>query len=280
MRILSGLVLALLLSPLANAQAIRMADDEENSRGDATSSFTEVDAGFVVRSYRGGPDQTDVATKCRMLRQEWSKQWLSGRSAKTWTTPCEIVVHAHRQSYLASVGRAGVVTVGSSLVRRNSDGSVTRRIDLLPANDGELTALAHELVHVILADHFPDGLPPLWIDEGLAMLMDAPQKQARHWRDCDTAMQTGQFLPLQQLVSLDRSPSSGRFPALYGQSLALTRFLTEKGEPETLLAFVIHAGEHGYPAALQIYYGIRSWEDFESQWRAFMASRSNAVAAR
>lgn len=277
MRIVCAFVLVVSSSSLAGAQEVGITDDREMSQREVIPAVTEDDAGFAVQSYRGGPDHAEVASKCRSLRREWSKHWLSGRLTTRWTTPCEIVVHADRQSYLASVGRAGGATLGSSLVRRNSDGTVTRRIDLLPAAGGELTALAHELVHVILADHFPDGPPPLWLDEGLAMLLDTPQKQARHWRDCHEAIEIGEALPLPQLLLLDRPPAPRQFPAVYGQSLALTRFLMEKGAPETLLAFVHHAQEKGYVNALETHYGIRGWENLERRWRAFVVSRSKPL---
>jgi hypothetical protein len=165
--------------------------------------------------------------------------------------------------------------LGSSLVRRESDGKVTRRIDLLPSPDGELTALAHELVHVILADHFPDGPPPLWIDEGLAMLLDAPHKQSRHWRDCGLAIETGTMLPLQHLLQLDRPTSPTQFPAVYGQSLTLTKFLAERDDPGKLLTFVNHSLAKGYADALQTIYGIRDWEVLDREWREFVTSQGN-----
>ncbi|MFO0906450.1 MAG: hypothetical protein U0939_25825 [Pirellulales bacterium] len=165
-----------------------------------------------------------VATQCETIRNSWNKRWLSGKHAPKWKSPCEIVIHVQRQSYLSAVGRAGGSTLGSSLVRRHQDGTVTRRIDLLTTENGELPALAHELVHVILADHFSEGTPPLWIDEGLAMLLDTPQKQALHLRDCRMAIESGTMLPLQDLLQLDRPTSPAQFPAVYGQSLTLTRF--------------------------------------------------------
>jgi hypothetical protein len=126
----------------------------------------------------------------------------------------------------------------------------------------------------MLADHFPAGTP-LWIDEGLALLSDTPQKQAMHWRDCGIAIQSGTMLPLQRLMELDRPTSPAQFPAVYGQSLTLTRFLAVKDDPEKILEFVRHARKSGYVDALQTIYGIRGWEELEREWRAYIRSQAD-----
>lgn len=216
-----------------------------------------------------------VATKCETIRNTWHNRWLSGQPVPKWKSPCEIVIHAHRQSYLSAVGRAGGSTLGSSLVRRHQDGSVTRRIDLLTTENGELPALAHELVHVILSDYFPEGTPPLWIDEGLAMLLDTPRKQALHLRDCSVAIESGTMLPLQHLLHLDRPTSPAQFPAVYGQSLTLTRFFTQRAAPEKLLEFVRHSQAKGYDDALRVVYEIRGFDELEREWRSFVRSELN-----
>jgi hypothetical protein len=233
---------------------------------------TEARAVFSVRSHRGGPAGEVVAAKCASLRSAWHERWMSGQPVATWESPCEVVIHAHRQSYLSAVGRAGGSTLGSSLVRRQHDGSVTRRIDLLTTENGDLPALAHELTHVILADQFPHGSPPLWIDEGLAMLLDSPRKQSLHLRDCGMAIQSGTRLPLKELLHLDRPTSPAQFPAVYGQSLMLTRFFTSRAAPEKLLEFVRHSQSKGYDDALRAVYGIRSWDELELEWRSFVHS--------
>ncbi len=58
-----------------------------------------------------------------------------------------------------------------------------RRIDLLVDKQGALTSLPHELTHVVLADCFAGRQPPLWLDEGVAMLADTHDKQMLHERD-------------------------------------------------------------------------------------------------
>lgn len=261
------------------AQSVVVNEFNDRSGESDAALAADLDAGFLIHTYRGGPEKARMVAQCHAIRNDWNRQWTGGSSSVRWTTPCEVVIHHHRQSYLAAVGRGGSNTSGSSLVRRERDGSTTRRIDLLPTINGECTALAHELVHVMLADHFPAGTP-LWIDEGLALLCDTPQKQSMHWRDCGIAIQTGTMLPLQLLMELDRPTSPAQFPAVYGQSLTLTRFLASKDSPVKMLEFVRHAQKKGHLDALRMIYGIGGWDELEREWRAFIGSEADASGLR
>lgn len=240
----------------------------------ANDTAVNAASSFSVQSYPGGPSADEIGAQCETLRRTWHAKWLVGHDCEPWQPPCEVVVHRHRSSYQQAVGRAGAATSGSSLVRRTQEQKVSRRIDLLIAADNELPALAHELVHVILADVFPDGFPPLWVDEGLAMLSDTPVKQNRHWRDCHQAVKVGTALPLRELLHLDRPPSPAQFPAVYGQSLSLARFFAQRGRPEQMLAFVHHAHRAGYVAALKEIYDLDGFHELETAWRRFVRTES------
>lgn len=241
----------------------------ESNRGEAGEA-----ANFVVRSFAGGPASREVTSRCEQLRREWLAKWVDEQPCAQWQPPCEIVIHRHRGSFQQSVGRAGASALGSSLVRRDGEQPIVRRIDLLATSENELPALAHELVHIMLADIFKDGFPPLWVDEGLAMLVDTAAKQRLHWRDCHHALNSGTALPLRDLLHLDRPPAPHQFPAVYGQSLSLARFFAHRGRPEQMLAFVHRARHAGYLEALRDTYGLDGFEELEVAWRRFVRAES------
>lgn len=83
-----------------------------------------------------------------------------------WDPRCEVVVHESRAAYQRAVGAGSERTYGSSLIRFTQDRVAVRRIDVLPNAEGQLAALPHELVHVVLADRFSGRQPPRWVDEG------------------------------------------------------------------------------------------------------------------
>ena len=231
---------------------------------------------FRIRTFRGGPSAQAVSAECAQLMESWLAEW-PGSQTPRWEPPCEIVIYPNRNAYLAVVGRGAASTSGSSLVKRRRDGTLERRIDLLVGADGRLSALPHELVHVLLADHFGGELPPLWLDEGLAMWRDTPEKQRKHWRDCEAAWRNGSHVPLAQLFELDSVPGPTRFAAVYGQSLTLTRFLATQDEPQQILELAFRGEKIGYRRAVTEVYGL-AWEDLEQRWREFVRRESEGIA--
>ena len=234
------------------------------------ASDDRIEAAIRVRSYRGGPTAPNVLEICAGTIARWNEVW-GGDDVPPWSPPCEIVLHRDRGSYLSVVGRAGGGTTGSSLVRRLPRGGMERRIDLLVAADGSFSALPHELVHVLLADRFGGRLPPLWLDEGVAMWWDSLDKQRRHWDDCEKAWVEGRQVPLVELLSIDSMPPTDRLAAVYGESLTLTRFLASRGEPSQLLELPARAEQIGYRRAIVEIYDL-PWEALEAEWRAYVAA--------
>lgn len=239
---------------------------------EVANSLHAESANFEVRSFQGGPAAADVLQDCRELRADLQRKWLGDAPETSWLPRCEIVVHASRKSYLHVVGRGGSQTLGSSLVELKKGNVVTRRIDLLPDASGRLTALPHELTHVVLADRFAGRQPPRWLDEGIATLADSARKQALHFRDCQDALRGGTALRLINVLELEQFASAQQVPAFYGQSLSLVRFLAAADRPETVLQFVESALETGYDHALRQHYGIDSVAALEREWRDFAAN--------
>ncbi len=224
---------------------------------------------FVVDSFAGGPTPDRIAALCESLRVELGRAWCDGE-LKTWNPRCEIVVHATLAKYVQAVGQNGSQTLGSSLIQVNSGRTLSRRIDLLVDAAGDLSALPHELTHVVLSDRFEGRQPPHWFDEGAAMLADTLRKQSLHERDCRDALRSGSAMPLAELLNLEQFTSANQMPAFYGQSASLTRFLCQKDDITKVTRFACDATKVGYRQALLTHYKIESIEELERLWRHYV----------
>lgn len=241
------------------------------------AAYTAGSESFLVRSFDGGPAATDVLNACESLRRALRELWLGANATTDWRPRCQVIVYSTRAAYLGAVGRGAGQTSGSSLVRFDGGRATERRIDLLAGDHGQLSALAHELTHVVLADRFGGRLPPRWLDEGVATLADSVAKQSLHRRDCLDALRTGAALRLTELFYLERFRSADQVPTFYGQSASLVRFLADRDDPERVIVFVERALDHGYDRALRDVYQIHDVSQLERMWHQF-ATRHVEIA--
>jgi hypothetical protein len=146
---------------------------------------------------------------------------------------------------------------------------VARRIDVM--GDGPTIvpdAIDHELVHVVLADHFVHAAPPRWADEGLALLFDTQEKQRGHEADFQDARRRGLVWSAADLFSLEDYPAdSARQRIFYGQSAAVVRWLIARRDAATFIRFLDDAARVGMEAALDRHYAITSLASVSSAWK-------------
>jgi hypothetical protein len=194
---------------------------------------------------------------------------LGDSSPRPWQPRCDVHVHATPGAFSAAVGGPPDVAQGATSIDFSGDSVSLRRIDLLAAGDALVPpALAHELVHVVLADRFTAGPPPRWADEGLAVLFDQDGKQRDHERDFRAARHRGQAWTAADLVALDDyPPGPGRQRVFYGQSAALVRWLIDRKDARTFVRFLEHCPELGLRAALERHYDLHSVTDLELAWK-------------
>lgn len=235
---------------------------EDLSRGTFSRSHF-----FQVQSFDGGPNSQRVLELCDSLRTEIVRVWNRKSGPSTWEPRCEVILHHSRDGYSKAVGPGSSSTNGSSLVQIKSGLISRRRIDLIVDQHGALTSLPHELTHVILSDCFTGRQPPLWFDEGVAMLADTHEKQLLHERDCMDAISSKKAFPIDALVRLDQFTSSSQVAPFYGQSLTLARMLAQQKGPETLIEFAKDSMDHGIAVALKRHYQIDDVRELERQWK-------------
>jgi hypothetical protein len=232
---------------------------------------------FVIRSYQDGPESEEVASTCKSLRKQLQETWLGEPAVHDWRPPCEIVLHATRTSYSQAVGEGAAQTTGNTMIRCQQKRITTRRIDLLVDNKGRLPALAHELTHVVLADRFVGRQPPLWADEGMAVLADSASKRALHHRDCLTALGNGTALRIVDLMRLERFTPTSEVAAFYGQSQSLVQFLIDRHSPSRFVQFLTLSIDQGYDRALWEVYEIEDTRQLEKLWQRNVLSKAAAA---
>lgn len=234
---------------------------------DSHSSTFSKSSFFQVQTFGEGPSSQKVLDLCETLRAEIVRVWIGKVGPPTWEPRCEVILHKSREEYSKAVGPGSSSTNGSSLVQLTSGVISRRRIDLVIDQQGALTSLPHELTHVILADCFEGRQPPLWLDEGIALLSDTHEKQLLHERDCMDAMTSKNALRLDALVQLDQFTSSSQVAAFYGQSLTLVRMLAQKRSPATFIDFAKDSMDKSIVVALQRHYHIDDVGELEKLWK-------------
>jgi hypothetical protein len=220
---------------------------------------------FQVQSH-ARYDARAVARSCEEWRDHLQAKWLGNESSGPWTPRCLVVIHSRREAYQAAIGRGLDQSYGSSLVDSQNERISQRRIDLLVDPQGALSAFAHELTHVVLADAFEGSQPPLWANEGIAILSDSAEKQRLHQRDLQNSVRQQTCFHCGELTKLAGYPPANRIPAFYGQSASLVSMLTQLGGSERVVPFLKSAATQGYDKALQETYGIEGLPGLHRKW--------------
>ena len=263
---LGAILLALIAACAPNAAEIR-ADDAASIATETTASAVATENIIVV-----GTDPSRAATireHAETIRREAFSQLLGEADPRPWLVRCEIHVHSSAESFEQAVGGSPADARGATSLEFSDDRVVTRRIDVM--GDGPTIvpdAIDHELVHVVLADHFVHTAPPRWADEGLALLFDTQEKQRGHEADFQDARRRGLAWSASDLLALEDYPADGpRQKIFYGQSAALVRWLIARRDPATFIRFLDDSANVGMEAALDRHYALTSLASVSSAWK-------------
>lgn len=215
------------------------------------------------------PRAAIIREHAETIRREAFSRLLGDPQPRPWLVPCEIHVHSSADSFERSVGGPPADARGATSLEFSGGRVVARRIDVM--GDGPAIvpdAIDHELVHVVLADHFVHAAPPRWADEGLALLFDTLEKQRGHEADFQAARSRGLAMSAADLLAVEDYPAdSARQKIFYGQSAALVRWLIARRDPATFIRFVDDASNVGMEAALDRHYAITSLDSVSSAWK-------------
>lgn len=217
-----------------------------------------------------------IADRAEEVRRTACEQLLGDVHPRPWVPRCAIHVHATPAAFAAAVGGPPAASRGATSLEFGSDRVMSRRIDVM--GDGpEIIpdALAHELVHVVLADRFIDAAPPRWADEGVALLFDDADKQAAHEADFRSAAARGLAFPASDLLALVDYPGDVRRQRVfYGQSAALVRWLIERRDAATFIRFVDDLRSGDPRSTFERHYDLDMADVFNSAWKEVPPIRS------
>ena len=264
---LAAMLLALLAACVSTAAEGR-ADDAAASIAAETAALPVATGNIVVVGTNPSRAAT-IREHAETIRREAFSQLLGETHPNPWLVRCEIHVHASADSFEQAVGNSPAEARGATSLEFSGDHVVTRRIDVM--GDGPAVvpdAIDHELVHVVLADHFIRAAPPRWADEGLALLFDTLEKQQGHDADFQDAWRRGLVWSAADLLALEDYPADGpRQKIFYGQSAALVRWLIARRDAATFIRCLDDAAQVGMEAALDRHYAINSLVSVSSAWK-------------
>ncbi len=216
-----------------------------------------------------------VAEAAEQQRKAQALRWL-GEEMPPWPEPCRI-----RVSFAPAAPLVGVARPASGASTFAFDkGKVQRQgMELQGPLDQLLSStLPHEITHIVLAHHFGEAVPR-WADEGAAVLAEDEEDRRRH---DDLARQVlgapKRRIPLRRLLPMRDYPED--VMALFAEGYALTRFLVERKDRATFLAFVKQGMRDGWDQAARAHYGYEDVEVLEKDLVAKVGSpRGNEPAS-
>lgn len=256
--------------------ATRSDGNQPNVGGKAETAHT---VNFVVVSRHAKWSAENVAAQCEQLRLALYEQWCPVAVPPVWIPRAMVVVHRSEGDYLRDVGCTSGLARGVSKVHVRGGQIVSRRIDLMADPlTGELTALAHELTHLVLAACFPTRRLPRWADEGMALWADQARDKGLHRRTVQRAIERHDAPTINDTLMRVDYPSAAQLPVFYGQSLMLVEFLVELDKPERVVEFALIARERGYDHATRQVYGLSNMADLQRRWLAHVRQSANAPA--
>jgi hypothetical protein len=286
-RLRDFLFLAVALATCGGAATVATACNSANctcheiTRSRQRGCWLAASGSFQVCSFNGTKEAEEVAQRCEKLRASLADVYGLDSGNDKWQPRCQIFLFQNKQKYGAVVGRAAMESLGSSLVTPDTGVVKSRRIDLRTDVKNYLEeVLPHELTHVLIADHFREGPPPLWYDEGLALLADSKTKQTLHLRDLRNGMSRGSAFSLQDLLTANQYPSADRVSVFYGQCASVARCLSNHAGTQKVHEFVRRSQEVGANLALQETYGIAGVTELETLWRKNLTSPAPIIPAR
>ncbi len=216
------------------------------------------------------------------VRSRAFRHLLGEEAPHAWHVPCHVHVHETADAFAAAVGGPPAVARGATSIEFTGAEVSLRRIDVMGDGSAEIPdALAHELVHVVLADHFTEGPPPRWADEGIAVLFDSADKQQGHQLDFIRASRAGMAWRVRDLLELEEYPAEpGRQRIFYGQSASLARWLVDRRDGPTFIRFLDDCSTVGIDASLHRHYALGSVAALERAWKEVPSVDTVGVAVR
>ncbi|MBI3465541.1 MAG: hypothetical protein HY000_21185 [Planctomycetes bacterium] len=222
---------------------------------------------FTVLAPSGGFFARKVLDRAEALRKEIALAWL-GREVPEGKefTHINVILAEELDSGLTLLAGPGRGLPGNN------------QIQLETTRDRATgSTLAHEIVQVVLASRFPQGMPA-FATEGIAGLYDDAERLAIRKQLVSDFARTNRWPSLEVLLqskSIDPSNGTG-----YATAASLTEFLLAQGDRARFLSFVEDAGQGGWDRALAQHYRIASVRELQQRWQSWAGRNLNQSATK
>lgn len=225
--------------------------------------------GFVVRA-RNDLVAERVA-RAAERHYEGISAWLGRPAEMVWNPPCTIHVHASQEELHAATQTRGI-TFAVSHTRVQGERVLTRELHVFQGDPWLLSStLPHELTHLVLAEALGQRIPPLAIDEGLALQAEPPARRLLY------RLRLGTSAPsVRHLLAAETLPRE--VERFYADSAALTAWLldvlgaqapdTPSVAAELARRFAERPGDRWWAAV-----GLATVAEAELAWRDWYAGR-------
>jgi RNA polymerase sigma factor (sigma-70 family) len=205
-----------------------------------------------------------VADTAERTRKDAAVAWL-GKEQPPRAEICRITVIVSHQ------GSGGATTFNFDGGKVTADMHVEGELDRLLADQ-----IPHEVTHVVLADHFRKPLPR-WADEGIALLSESEDEQARNLQYLAQAAAQGDLIQIKALCAARDYPEN--VMTFYAESYCLAKVLVDRKDRATLVGFVRDGMKDGWESAAKVHYGA-SLDDLEREMiGTFKSDRKGAGSA-
>jgi RNA polymerase sigma factor (sigma-70 family) len=194
----------------------------------ATVRTSEVKTKNFVVKCRDAVIGRAVANEAEHQRKVLAEKWL-GKELPAWDEPCLLEVKI-------DLSKSAGVTTFTYGEGAKSPKLTSLQMSLSGSFEQILrTQLPHEVTHAVLASHFGKQLPR-WADEGIALMGEPAEEQAKLDQKCREFLNIGRGLPLRLLLPMTEYPKD--VPVLYAQGHSLVRFLLTRPVPEPVVGDV------------------------------------------
>lgn len=192
-------------------------------------------------------------------------------------------LYADRRSYVQGDAKPPEWSNGMAFFRRRLIVTYVQ-----PRRERTLSVLAHEMAHLLFEGYWGEAgkVPPVWLNEGLAMMMEDPRDgEETEWAKAMRAMTaSGRWVPFERFFEVEPArdlaeSDKGAVTLWYVQAYSVVRFLHERYTRLQFFSFC-RALRDGEPLERALWQAFRlgGAARFEEAWRAWMKLPAGSAA--
>jgi hypothetical protein len=239
--------------------------------------FSSMGASYRTTNFVVQAPTPEIAERVGQWAEYYRKQkaleWL-GYEMPKWPQPCPLHVTVDMN------GPRGATTF--DFVEPQRGGGVrSQHMDIKGPLDRLIySVLPHEVTHTVFAFYFRRPVPR-WADEGGAVLSEDDVELEKHNKIVRNFLNGGREFPLRRLLSLSEYPRQpDQVVCLYAQGFSLAHYLVHIGDKQRYLKFVHQGMSQGWDGAAHAYFGCRSVEELEQNWKKHMRDTKGVTIAQ